>query len=589
MATKLRSKPLPRILAAFIALCAAAGLVALLGAAPAAASTTSITQNFNCTMPLVGNQIQVVTLTADVPTTVTPGQPSTVTVTTQMTLSTNTSQIISLTNGATLQGTETTGLTITDQHAATQVPVTLTMATTAIPTDTSPVTASASGSATLPATFTPPATVAFSSFSAIFDPKTATGAETSLGTFQVNCAPGIQPPPPTSTIPQNTWTPTTGPSPTSTGPSPTTTWTPPPPQDDSATTVKYNCQLPLAPGLPQSLSVYYSTNVPTFAPLGQTYDWARVRGSIVLPASVTSALRQRGITEVGGQGQVNGTVVDEPSRQPLTVQLTSPTTPVPAIGQPLAINVTGILGSAITFPDPNIAWVNLDRTLSLSLVPPGGTGTIPALVCAPVTSPPAQPLVQVFVNGTVTSTGRPPSPNTLVFTANGDSQINGATVYGPVSSTVSIQVDPSGTSFTGTIDPINVNTSFTWFGFIPITAKIAMTPVGPVSGTVHNESNGSQGTLAVRENIGLTDLSLFGAPVIWHSTTCQASSPADVGLSSHTGFSLGMGGMVNGPFTIPPFSGCGLFDNFVSAAISGTNNGIAVILSPVAFVSSPAR
>ena len=82
-----------------------------------------------------------------------------------------------------------------------------------------------------------------------------------------------------------------------------------------------------------------------------------------------------------------------------------------------------------------------------------------------------------------------------------------------------------------------------------------------------------------KETVNLTDVSLFGVPIVNDSDTCQTETPADVELSG-TGFAPATGGRRTAQYRLPPFGGCGLLTPFISAFASGPGNTIAIGITP---------
>jgi hypothetical protein len=141
--------------------------------------------------------------------------------------------------------------------------------------------------------------------------------------------------------------------------------------------------------------------------------------------------------------------------------------------------------------------------------------------------------------------------------------------------TLPITLDLGTGNFTGDLTLPNTSASFTIFGFIPGSAKIQLIPAGHVTGSF---SNGVVKADA-KETIRLTDVSLFGFPIVQKSTTCQTKSPADIPMMSGPGFNVQTGGQLTGTYTIPSLQGCGFFTPLLSAFATGAGNTISVTVA----------
>jgi hypothetical protein len=143
---------------------------------------------------------------------------------------------------------------------------------------------------------------------------------------------------------------------------------------------------------------------------------------------------------------------------------------------------------------------------------------------------------------------------------------------GTLSSTVDLTTGAV-TASTLTLPPATA--SFKEFGFIPVSATTAMTPVGTATGTASLSAN----TVSVTSefNMKITSLKLGGLSIPVGSS-CQTRSPITVTVSSQPGFNLLSGGTVAGSFTIPRFSHCGLATLLINLTIPGSGNTITLTL-----------
>ncbi|WP_199440016.1 DUF6801 domain-containing protein [Umezawaea beigongshangensis] len=251
------------------------GVVVFAGAGTGAAATASLTLGYTCPFPLIGDQSVSVRIVAEqLPDAPVAGEPNpAVRVTATATVPATATQGLTLVGATSIEGTASAVTTV--DNAGVQLPITpaLTVASTPVPAS-GPFDAVAAGSAP-PVTFPNAGTTTISvgNFSTTLTPRTATGAETGLGTFTSNCTltPGqdtllhtveVAPPtttqPPTTTTTDPTTTTTTEPTTTTTTTTdPTTTTTTAPPNEPvritydvggSTRIAKLNSDLPLGPG-----------------------------------------------------------------------------------------------------------------------------------------------------------------------------------------------------------------------------------------------------------------------------------------------------------------------------------------------------
>lgn len=143
---------------------------------------------------------------------------------------------------------------------------------------------------------------------------------------------------------------------------------------------------------------------------------------------------------------------------------------------------------------------------------------------------------------------------------------------GTLSSTLDLSTGAV-TASTLTLPPATA--SFKEFGFIPVSATVAMTPVGTATGTASLSAN----TVSVTSqfNMQITSLKLGGLSIPL-GNSCQTRTPITVTVNSQQGFNLLSGGTVAGSFTIPRFSRCGLATPLINLTIPGSGNTITLTL-----------
>ncbi|PWW65511.1 DUF6801 domain-containing protein [Actinokineospora spheciospongiae] len=220
-----------RKLVAALAATTTSGLVAaglVLGTGSSGAVPVSLTLNYTCPFPLIGNQAIKAVITTDLPASVGIGEPTgEIKINAVTTVPETATQGLTLVGATTVEGTALAASTVAAPGITLPVNVPITVPKTNVP---------ASGAFDVPASgsapslsFTQPgeAKITVGDLKLTLTPKTATGAETGLGTFDSACTqvPGQNNLLHTFTIANTTptWTTTIGGT-----PPPSTTTTPPP-------------------------------------------------------------------------------------------------------------------------------------------------------------------------------------------------------------------------------------------------------------------------------------------------------------------------------------------------------------------------
>lgn len=216
-----------------------AGVVAVAMAGSASARDATLTLNYTCPFPLIGNQNLVVTINATLPDNVVQNQPTPpITFTAAVTVPPTATQGLNLVGATSVSGIATASTTLADGSLTLPLSLPLTVPPTPVPAS-GPFTVDSTGTA--PAVSFPnagTASITVGDFSTTLTPVNAQGQPTGLGTFTSNCTqvagqnnilatfPVTSPPPPTTT--------TTAPPTTTTTAPPTTTTTAPPPTTTTA-------------------------------------------------------------------------------------------------------------------------------------------------------------------------------------------------------------------------------------------------------------------------------------------------------------------------------------------------------------------
>ncbi|MDO9356277.1 MAG: hypothetical protein Q7T55_21445 [Solirubrobacteraceae bacterium] len=147
----------------------------------------------------------------------------------------------------------------------------------------------------------------------------------------------------------------------------------------------------------------------------------------------------------------------------------------------------------------------------------------------------------------------------------------------PLNGSVKATLDTASGAFTGAlaIDPGTAKLNA--LGLIPVSAKIAIEPTEPLSGTL----TGTDLAAAAKVRIKLPSVSVLGIQLVG-GANCQAKRITSVVLASTDPFSPAAGGRVAGTFSLSDLTGCGALTNLVSPLTSGSGNLLAVNLTPKA-------
>lgn len=130
-------------------------------------------------------------------------------------------------------------------------------------------------------------------------------------------------------------------------------------------------------------------------------------------------------------------------------------------------------------------------------------------------------------------------------------------------------------AFTADLALAQASVRLTAYGFLPVTAKLAIVSSSKLTGTL----TGDALKATVKARVKLPSVSLFGIPLAG-GTTCQTRSISTIELASTGAFSATKGGTIGGKFPISDLSGCGVLGGIVSPLTAGTNNAISLTLSP---------
>jgi hypothetical protein len=374
---------------------------------------------------------------------------------------------------------------------------------------------------------------------------------------------------------------------------------------DSSLTLNYTCPFPLIGN--QKLVTKITVTLPDSVVVNTPTPEIPITADVTVPATATQGLNLVGATTIEGTAKANAHLDNAGLGLDLTPTLAIPTTPVPADGTAFTVRATGKAPS-VSFPNAGPSSITVGDYLT-TLTPkkadgtPTGLGTFdskctvdagqdttlakftvlpdgspPPSSPPPTSAPPSSP-PPTSAPPTSAPPSSPPSGGMLDlnYAVAGSTHIQalGSDVkVGP--GTLNVKVDLQTGNLAGDLALPDTTAAFTIFGFLPGTAKVKLIPDGQTTGTFQNNTVNSNS----REIIRLTEVALFGFPIVSNSTTCQTKTPAEIPMISGPDFSLPNGGKLTGTYTIPPLQGCGQFNDYISYFTAGPNNTIAVQVTP---------
>jgi hypothetical protein len=384
---------------------------------------------------------------------------------------------------------------------------------------------------------------------------------------------------------------------------------------DATLTLNYSCPFPLIGN--QTLAVVIDATLPDSVDAGGATGSLTFSTAVTVPANASAGLSLVGATTVSGTATADSTVTDGSATLPVSASLTIPSTPVPASGA-FTVNATGSAPS-VTLPNAGTATVdvgNFSTTLTplnasgqptslgtftsdctlvagqnttlgtITVNAPTTTTTTPPTTTTTTTTPPTTTTTTTTTTPpttttttTTTTTSAPPPPVSINFAVNGSTHLKGLNTdvtLGP--GTLPVSVDLTTGAFTGDLTLPSATAQFKLLGFIPGSVTFSLVPTSHVTGAL---SNGVVSADA-KDVIHITDMSLFGLPVIHNSTTCETNGPADIPMQSGPNFNIATGGTLTGTYTIPSLQGCGLLTPLISAFAAGSGNTISVTITPSA-------
>ncbi|MCS0635740.1 hypothetical protein NX801_08695 [Streptomyces sp. LP05-1] len=340
----------------------------------------------------------------------------------------------------------------------------------------------------------------------------------------------------------------------------------------------YSCVFPLLEADPVTVDI--STEMPDTIPVDTSTGVLRIRS-----VSTVSARAAEGLTTVGGvtvEGTATAAVTvrtpDGPlsltvdntlhktrlpdSPGPFTVDADGQTPPL-SFGSPgtVSIEVTG-LQLRLTPRDAQGNKTAIDTFESVcTLDPPDQNTTLHTIRVVPATSPTAPP------------TTPPPTPFTRVYSADGSTLLKATAGGAPVRGTYNATYTPKDGKAGSTRGELRLDSTggpLTLLGFLPATATYRFTPEDKASGS-YSDTAGE--TLRQPTTMTVPQVTLFGLPV-GGGESCRTTGPFDLSLASTAAGPT----RFKGTYTLPPLTGCGLFNDAISAAVSGPDNTMDLTL-----------
>ncbi len=158
---------------------------------------------------------------------------------------------------------------------------------------------------------------------------------------------------------------------------------------------------------------------------------------------------------------------------------------------------------------------------------------------------------------------------------------SGISVEVPKGSTLSAEGDVTTGALTASLSIPPIDQTI-WIGLVPVTVKGALTPTGPIHGTVGLTSGGvfsESASGSANELVGSVGVGIFTVPI-----GCTTVEPIQLPLSiSEQVNALVVGGFsFKTTVTVPEFGGCGIFGPILSATMSGSGNTIEMTAKPPA-------
>ena len=337
---------------------------------------------------------------------------------------------------------------------------------------------------------------------------------------------------------------------------------------DTSLTLEYTCPFPLLGYQPMRVAI--TTRIPDALVAGHAAA-IPFSADVTVPAGATKGLAFMNTDSLSGSARASATLTDGSLRLPLSLDLQIPATPVPGSGS-FEVHASG-QSPTITLPS---GAVRIDVGSFVAALTPTQTQNGRTLPTAVGTFQ-SRCTVDPGQNTTLASFQIAPPSVSGNYTVAGSTHFGAAGVdarLGP--GMLSGVFDSAAASYTGDLSLPPTTVSYTLLGFLQGTATLRFAETGKTTGSVA----GGALTLDSPVTVGVTDAALLGLPLVRSSTTCQTAAPADLSLTSGTGFQPVKPATLTGTFSLPAFSGCGMFDGLLGSWFSGGVDNVTWELNP---------
>ncbi|WP_344839115.1 DUF6801 domain-containing protein [Actinocorallia longicatena] len=334
-------------------------------------------------------------------------------------------------------------------------------------------------------------------------------------------------------------------------------------EEPPALTLNYTCAFPLI-GM-QPLVVRISSNLPAQLKVGEKTPAIEIITQDTVSAYAAKGLTTMYTATLSGNASAGAQIV-QPNGKVLNLTVPNKIDPVtlPATG---AFDVTSKGGApAIAFTSAGEGKVTVGDML-LTMTPKDKDGALTGL--GTFESECSQDPGQNNVLATI-KVGDVPAP-VRSYTATGSAVIK-AGGPGTLPLTGGFEAKADGTTLTG---PLKLNpgtASLKAFGFLPLSAAVALATDGDTTGTLA----GGGLTTSGKASLTVTSISALGVP-IGGGETCRTTAPVDLSLSAPV-FDPATGGTLAGAFTLPALANCGLFGGLVGSLFQGPGNTLSLTL-----------
>jgi len=146
-------------------------------------------------------------------------------------------------------------------------------------------------------------------------------------------------------------------------------------------------------------------------------------------------------------------------------------------------------------------------------------------------------------------------------------------------SNINTQVNLDKGTLTGTAQIPDLTVHMTLLNLVKVTSTVSIVPVGNLTGTV-DLANGKLSTTTTF-TIAVRNVHLDATPGInLVPSGCQTKKPTSATLNNTTPIDIFNGETVQGTYTIPPFTHCGLTTPLLTQLLSAPNNVMTLNLKP---------